>query len=42
MMFFVAKIFITVVITYAAIRMSGIGIQWLKAFFDELSPKRKE
>ena len=41
-MLFAIKMFLTVIGIYAAIRMSGIGIAWLKAFFDELSPRRKE
>lgn len=33
------KIFITVVGLYAGIRMTGIGLAWLREFFDQLAPK---
>jgi len=26
--------------TYAAFRMSGVGIEWLKEFFDAISPRK--
>jgi len=33
------KIFITCVGLYTGIRMTGIGLAWLREFFDSLSPK---
>lgn len=39
-MFFALKIMGFVLGCYIAIRASGIGLAWLKEFFDELMPPR--
>lgn len=35
------KLFVTAVLLYAGVRLAGIGIGWLKEFFDQLSPRNK-
>lgn len=39
-MFLGLKIFVTAVLLYAGVRLAGIGIGWLKEFFDQLTPRR--
>lgn len=39
-MLFGLKFFITVICLYAGIRMCGIGLAWLKEFFDQISPHK--
>ena len=41
-MFFALKIMGIVLGCYIAIRGSGIGLAWLKEFFDELMPHKRE
>lgn len=40
-MFLGLKIFVTAVLLYAGVRLAGLGIGWLKEFFDQLSPRRR-
>lgn len=35
------KIFITAITLYGGVRLAGIGIQWMKEFFDQLSPRSR-
>ena len=37
---FALKIFGTAVGVYAAVRLSGIAIEWLREIFDELRPNK--
>lgn len=41
-MFFALKIMGIILGCYIAIRGSGIGLAWLKEFFDELMPHKRE
>lgn len=41
MMLLGLKIFVTAITLYGGVRLAGIGIEWMKQFFDELSPKQR-
>jgi hypothetical protein len=42
MMLLGLKIFVTAITLYGGVRLTGIGIQWMKQFFDELAPRRRD
>lgn len=41
-MMFALKALVTILSIYAAIRLSGIGMAWMKEIFDGLKPRKHD
>lgn len=41
-MFFGLKIFLTILLTYIGFKFAGVGILWIKEFFESIKPSRKD
>lgn len=42
MMLLGLKIFVTGITLYGGVRLTCVGIQWMREFFDKLSPKQRD